>query len=72
MQRKRAVKPPTIEIVVIIPGREQSVVSGRVARMIAWLCDNQNQIDSIHRGRADVSFSGDYQEWHVTETKAGY
>ena len=67
-----APRPAELTIAVLLPGQEQRIVSGRVARMIAWLCDNQRQIERIKRGRLDVGFSGDYQEWHVTETRAGY
>lgn len=61
-----------LTIVVTLPGQDQRTITGRVARMIAWLCINQRQIERIKRGRLDVGFSGDYQEWHVTETRAGY
>ena len=61
-----------LTIVVTLPGQDQRIVSGRVARMIAWLCINQRHVERIKRGRLDVGFSGDYQEWHITETKAGY
>lgn len=67
-----APRPTELTIAVLLPGQEQRIVSGRVARMIAWLCDNQRQVERIKRGRLDVGFSGDYQEWHVTETRAGY
>ena len=58
-----------LTIAVLLPGQEQRIVTGRVARMIAWLCVNQRQIERIKRGRLDVGFSGDYQE---SETRAGY
>ena len=61
-----------LTIVVTLPGQDQRTITGRVARMIAWLCINHRQIERIKRGRLDVGFSGDYQEWHVTETRAGY
>lgn len=61
-----------LTITVMLPDQERHVVTGRVARMIAWLCINHRQIERIKRGRLDVGFSGDYQEWHVTETRAGY
>ena len=61
-----------LTIVVTLPGQDQRTVTGRVARMIAWLCINQRHVERIKRGRLDVGFSGDYQEWHITETKAGY
>lgn len=50
----------------------QHVITGRVARMVMWLCDNEEKIEYIPRGRLDVGFSGEYQEWHLTETLAGY
>ena len=65
-------KHSELTIVVTLPGQDQRTITGRVARMIAWLCDNQRQIERIKRGRLDVSFSGDFQEWHITETRAGY
>lgn len=65
-------KHTELRILVTLPDQQRLVVTGRVARMIAWLCVNRRQLEDIQRGRADVSFSGDYQEWHITETKAGY
>ena len=61
-----------LTIVVTLPGQDQRTITGRVARMSAWLCINQRHVERIKRGRLDVGFSGDYQEWHITETKAGY
>ena len=61
-----------LTIVVTLPGQDQRTITGRVARMIAWLCINQRQVERIKRGRLDVGFSGDFQEWHITETRAGY
>jgi hypothetical protein len=65
-------KHSELTIVVTLPGQDQRTITGRVARMIAWLCDNQRQVERIKRGRLDVGFSGDYQEWHITETKPGF
>ena len=65
-------KHSELTIVVTLPDQDQRTITGRVARMIAWLCINQRQVERIKRGRLDVGFSGDYQEWHITETKAGY
>lgn len=71
-QQRRPIRDTELSIVVLIPGKGERVVSGRVARMIVWLCDNQRSVDSVRRGRVDVSFSGDFQEWHITETRVGY
>lgn len=67
-----APRPTELTITVMLPDQDQRTITGRVARMIAWLCINQRQVERIKRGRLDVGFSGDYQEWHITETKAGY
>lgn len=67
-----APRPTELTITVMLPDQDQRTITGRVARMIAWLCINQRQVERIKRGRLDVGFSGDYQEWHITETRAGY
>ncbi len=67
-----APRPTELTIVVTLPGQDQRTITGRVARMIAWLCENEAQIEEIARGRLDVGFSGDYQEWHLSRTIAGF
>jgi len=55
------------------PGVTMRVVTdATAARMILWLCENEAQIEEIARGRLDVGFSGDYQEWHLSRTIAGF
>lgn len=65
-------KKPQLVVTVELARGDVRVISGRVARMIAWLCDHRDSIESINRGRVDVTLSGEFQEWHVTETRAGY
>ena len=43
-------KHSELTIVVTLPGHDQRKITGRVARMIAWLCDNQRQVERIKRG----------------------
>lgn len=57
---------PDCQVVVNHAGA-QHVIGGRVARMIAWLVANRQTIEAIPRGKAEVGFSHDYQEWRVTQ-----
>jgi len=41
--------------------------SGRVARIIRWLCDNRDRVDAAHKGEIRFCFAGDSLAIHVTE-----
>ena len=69
-QQHQRPNPP--KLVITDGNGAKYTITGRVARMILWLCENEAQIEEIARGRLDVGFSGEYQEWHLSRTIAGY
>ena len=49
------------------PGDTAIAFSGRVARMIRWLCDNRVRVDAAHKGELRFCFAKDSLAVHVTE-----
>jgi hypothetical protein len=53
------------------PKAEHSVVKGRAARMIRWLCDHETEVNDVAKGEIRFCFAGESLAVHtsVVDTK---
>ena len=49
------------------PGDRAIAFSGRVARMIRWVCDNSERVEVANKGEIRFCFAKDSLAVHVTE-----